>query len=287
MTRSQETRGERSGAKPPAPVAATGGASPWRYLPLVVLLLALVAIWYSGLTRYLSFEFLLQSRADLDRLIASNLPLALLIYAGAYILVVALSVPGALVLTIAGGFLFGGWTSGAITVVAATIGATLVFLAARTSLGQTLAHRAGPWMERLRAGFTEEAASYMLFLRLVPVFPFWLVNLAPALLGVSLRTFVWTTLVGILPGTFAYSLAGAGIDSVAAAQQQAYDACIQAGRESCTLSISPQQLVTRELILAFAAIGLVALIPVAVKKLRMRGKRAESQDASKPRPETR
>jgi uncharacterized membrane protein YdjX (TVP38/TMEM64 family) len=281
MTRSEDTRVE----EPSAP--ATGGASPWRYLPLAVLLFALAAVWLSGLTRYLSFEFLLKSRTDLDRLIAANLPLALLTYAAIYILVVALSVPGALILTIAGGFLFGGWTSGAVTVVAATIGATLVFLAARTSLGQTLAHRAGPWMERLRGGFAEDAASYMLFLRLVPVFPFWLVNLAPALLGVGLRTFVWTTLVGVLPGTFAYSLAGAGIDSVSAAQQQAYDACIQAGRESCTLSISPQQLVTRELILAFAAIGLVALIPVAVKKLRMRGKRVKSQGGSKPMPEPR
>lgn len=243
-----------------------------RYAPLAIILLGLAAVWFSGLTRYLSFEHLLNSRTQLAGFIDQHIVLSLAIYAAIYIVAVALSVPGALILTIGGGFLFGGWLGGAVTAVAATIGATLLFLIAQTSLGETLASRAGPWLEKLRAGFCEDEASYMLFLRLVPVFPFWLVNLAPALLGVKLRTFVWTTLIGVIPGTFAYSLAGAGIDSVAAAQKQAFDACVAAGRDGCTLSISPQQLVTTDLILAFAAIGIVALIPVAVKKIRGRNR---------------
>ncbi|MCC2098158.1 MAG: TVP38/TMEM64 family protein [Hyphomicrobiales bacterium] len=270
--------GEAPASLPAASSETARNAAVWRYLPLAAIALALVAVWFSGLTHYLNLEYLLNSREDLARLIAANLPLALLIYAAIYVVSVALSVPGALALTIAGGFLFGGWLNGAITVVAATAGATLVFLAARTSLGETLAKRAGPWMARLRDGFAEDAVSYMLFLRLTPVFPFWLVNLAPALLGVRLGTFVWTTFVGALPGTFAYSLAGAGLDSVAAAQKQAYDNCIAAGREGCTLTISPQQLVTRELILAFAAIGVVALIPVLVKRLRAGGRKAAPTD---------
>ena len=241
-----------------------------RYLPLILLAAALAAVWYSGLAHYLSLDHLLAKRTALADYIKNNLAISLLIYGAIYVAAVALSVPGALILTIAGGFLFGGWLGGMVTVIAATIGATLIFLIARTSFGDTLANKAGPRMEKLREGFREDEASYMLFLRLVPVFPFWLVNLAPALLGVRLQTFIWTTLAGILPGTFAYSLAGAGIDSVAAAQQSTYDACIQAGRSDCTLTISPQQLVTQELILAFAAIGVVALIPVAVKRLRRR-----------------
>jgi uncharacterized membrane protein YdjX (TVP38/TMEM64 family) len=257
-------------AEKPAGDNSAGRPTIWRYAPLGLVLAGLAAVWFSGLTHFLSFEYLLKSRTQLAGFIDSNLVFSLLIYAGIYITAVALSVPGALILTIAGGFLFGGWLGGAVTSIAATIGATSLFLIARTSLGETLASRAGPWLEKLRSGFREDEVAYMLFLRLTPVFPFWLVNLAPALLGVSLRTFVWTTLVGVIPGTIAYSLAGAGIDSVAAAQQQVYDACIAAGRDGCSLSISPHQLVTKDLILAFAAIGLVALIPVAVKKMRAR-----------------
>ncbi|MGE3245495.1 MAG: TVP38/TMEM64 family protein [Beijerinckiaceae bacterium] len=251
--------------------AAKGArAALWRWAPLALIALALAGVWAAGLTRYLTFEQLLASRARLAGYIDAHLVLALLLYAGIYIGSVALSLPGALVLTIAGGFLFGGWLGGAVTLVSATIGATLLFLAARTSLGEALTRRAGPWTGKLRDGFKEDAASYLLFLRLVPVFPFWLVNLAPALFGVKLSTFVWTTLAGIAPGTFAFSLAGAGLDSVAAAQRKAYEACVAAGRAGCSFDISPQQLVTRELILAFAAIGLAALIPVALKKFRSR-----------------
>ncbi len=255
----------------PAQGAGQPARASWqRYLPLLVIAVALAGVWYSGVTQYLSFEQLLASRAKLAGFIDANLALSLLIYAGIYVVAVALSVPGALILTIAGGFLFGGWLGGAVTVVAATLGATLLFLAARTSLGETLAARAGPWIGKLRDGFQQDEVSYMLFLRLVPVFPFWLVNLAPAILGVNLRTFIWTTFVGVMPGTFAYSLAGAGLDSIAEAQKKTFDACMAAGQAGCTISISPQQLVTRELILAFAAIGLVALIPVVIKKLRAR-----------------
>lgn len=254
----------------PAGAGPQGRSAFWRWLPLALIAAALAAVWFSGLTRYLTFEQLLASREKLSGFIDSRLAVALLIYAAIYVLAVALSLPGALVLTIAGGFLFGGWLGGAVTLVAATIGATILFLAARTSLGETLAAKAGPMVGRLREGFREDAASYLLFLRLVPVFPFWLVNLAPALFGVPLRTFLWTTLVGIAPGTFAFSLAGAGLDSVANAQQKAFEGCVAAGNQGCTVSISPQQLVTKELILAFAAIGVVALIPVLLKKWRVR-----------------
>ncbi len=260
--------------RPVLPAANTSASQArallWRFLPLGIIILALAGVWFSGVTHFLTFEYLLNSRARLAEFIQNNLILSLVSYAAIYIAAVALSVPGALILTIAGGFLFGGWLGGSITAVSATIGASVLFVVARTALGELLASRAGPWLERLRGGFREDEASYMLFLRLVPVFPFWLVNLAPAFLGVRFGTFVWTTFVGVLPGTFAYSLAGAGIDSVGAAQQKIYQACVAAGGEGCSLSISPYQLVTRELVLAFAAIGLAALIPVVVKKWRAR-----------------
>ncbi len=130
----------------------------------------------------------------------------MLAFVALYAAVVALSLPGGAVLTMAGGFLFGWLLGGLASIVGATIGASIVFLIARSALGEFLAARAGPWLSRFRQGFQDDAFSYLLFLRLVPIFPFWLVNLAPALLGVGFVTYVATTFLGIIPGTFAYSL---------------------------------------------------------------------------------
>ena len=157
-----------------------------------------------------------------------------------------------------------------ICVIGATIGATLIFLAARTALGEPLLRWAGPRANQLAQRFRADAFSYLLFLRLVPVFPFWLVNLAPAVVGVRLGTFVLATALGIIPGTFAYALVGGGLDSVIAAQEAAYRACLAAGRPDCRLDFAMSALVTPQLLAAFVALGVVALIPVAVRKWRAR-----------------
>ena len=136
--------------------------------------------------------------------------LSLLAFVALYAAAVALSLPGGAVLTMAGGFLFGWLLGGIASILAATIGASIVFLIARSALGEFLAARAGPWLSRFRQGFQDDAFSYLLFLRLVPIFPFWLVNLAPGLLGVGFATYVATTFLGIIPGTFAFALAGSG-----------------------------------------------------------------------------
>jgi uncharacterized membrane protein YdjX (TVP38/TMEM64 family) len=243
-----------------------------RYLPLALLAVAMLVAWQTGLHRYLSLEALVEHRAALDTLVAENLVLALAAFALVYVVTVALSLPGASFLTIAGGLLFGWLVGGTVTVLAATIGATLIFLIASTSLGETLRARAGPSLDRLAKGFEEDAFHYLLFLRLVPVFPFWLVNLAPAFLGVPLRTYVVATLVGIVPGTFAFAVVGAGLGSVVDAQEAAYRDCLAADPSggTCSLSLDPGSLITPGLLAAFAALGVVALIPVAVRKLRGR-----------------
>ena len=251
--------------------AAQGGAAAWkRYLPLAIIAAIMVLVFAMGWHRQLTLENLYDNREALKQLIADNLVLSLLVYATVYIAVVALSLPGGLLLTVTGGFLFGWSLGGPVTIVAATLGATIIFLVAKTSFGDTLAARAGPWMEKLRDGFKENALSYLLFLRLVPVFPFFVVNLAPALLGVPLRTFVVGTGIGIIPGTMAFSFAGSGLDSVFAAQGAAYEACkarLSAGEANiCRLEIELGNLVTKELVIAFALLGVVALIPVVMKK---------------------
>jgi uncharacterized membrane protein YdjX (TVP38/TMEM64 family) len=244
--------------------------SPWlRLAPLLLLGLALAAALASGAASHLKLETLLASREALSGLIGRNLILSLGLFVLAYAAVVAASIPGATLFTLSGGLLFGGWIGGAAAVVGATAGAALLFLAARSSLGAFLTERAGPKINRFRAGFQKDAVSYLLFLRLVSVFPFWLVNLALAVTGVKLWTFVWTTFFGIMPATLAFALAGAGLGSIADQKQKSYEACLaSSGAGACSLGISPQDLVTRETLIAITALGLMALIPVVLKRLR-------------------
>jgi uncharacterized membrane protein YdjX (TVP38/TMEM64 family) len=253
-----------SDAAPP-----TRRRSPWlRLAPLFVLALVLGGALVSGAANYLNLETLLASREALAGMIERNLPLSVALFVLAYAAVVAASIPGASLFTLSGGLLFGGWVGGAAAVTGATAGATLLFLAARTSIGAVLTERAGPKIERLRAGFQKDAVSYLLFLRLVSVFPFWLVNLALAVTGVKLWTFVWTTLVGIIPATFAFALAGAGLGSIADQKQREYEACIATKAGACSFGISPQDLVTRETLIAITALGIMALIPIVLKRFR-------------------
>lgn len=255
-----------------APAAATGALKRW--LPLVIIVALMAIAFAMGWHKYLSFKTVGVNYDALKSYIAEHTLLAVLAYMLLYIAVVALSLPGGLVMTLAGGLLFG-WQIGApVTVIAATIGATLLFLVARTSLGGSLTAKAGPSLAALREGFKENALSYLLFLRLVPAFPFVVVNLAPALLGVPLRTYVLGTLIGIIPGTTAFSVAGAGLGSVVEAQNQSYQACLAAAPSdpdtACPYAIDTSALVTKELLAAFALLGVVALIPVVLKKLRGR-----------------
>lgn len=249
------------------PTQATAG---WhRWLPLIGLAAIMALAFAMGWHKYLSFKTIGLNYDALKGYIAGNLMTALLIYIGAYVVVVALSLPGALIMTLSGGLLFG-WQFGApAAVVGATTGATLLFLVVNTSFGSTLADKAGPFVARLRDGFQENALSYLLFLRLVPAFPFFIVNLVPALIGVPLGTFVLGTGLGIIPGSVAYSLAGSGLGSVIETQNAAYKACLAGNpanpETACPYTIDLSAVVTRELVWAGIALGIVALIPVVLK----------------------
>ena len=253
-----------------------------RYLPLAILVAAMVVAFALGAHRYLKLEKLIAHRDDLQAFVSTHELKALALYVAIYVGVVALSVPGAAFLTVFGGFLFGWLLGGVATVIAATIGAIIVFLIASTSVGDVLVEKAGPRLRRLADGFREDAFAYLLFLRLVPVFPFWLVNLAPALFGVSLRTFALATVVGIVPGTFAFAFAGAGLDSVIASQKAAKMACIAAGGTDCYMRLHLHAFVTPTLVVALAALGFAALIPVLLR--RRYGRRLETLDAGRRGP---
>ena len=223
-----------------------------RWLPLIVIVLATALFFAFGLQRYISLEAFRANRDWLYYQVADNLALVVGLYMVVYAGVVTLSLPGATFLTLVGGCLFGQWIATSITVVAATIGASLLFLAASTAFGDPLRRRAGPWLARLRDGFQANAFSYLLFLRLVPAFPFFVVNLVPAFLGVRLRTFVLATFIGIIPGTFVYASVGAGLQSLLMSDQP--------------LAIGT--VLTPQVITGLVGLALLSLFPIAWKAWR-------------------
>jgi uncharacterized membrane protein YdjX (TVP38/TMEM64 family) len=197
----------------PHQTSRQNGISARRLLPLGLLVAAGLAFVAIGGGRYLNFAALAENRDWLCGLVQRWGFAAGLFYIAIYAGLVALSVPGAAVLTIAGGFLFGPWIGTLCAVVGATLGATGIFLATRAGLGG-LAQRAGPLVGKLEAGFRADAFNYLLVLRLVFIVPFWLVNLVPALVGVRLSTFILATFLGIIPGTFVYASFGNGLGDV-------------------------------------------------------------------------
>jgi uncharacterized membrane protein YdjX (TVP38/TMEM64 family) len=234
-------------------MAAVGAGPPStlrRLLPLGLLALALAVVLASGAHEALGFESLRRHRGALLDLVAARPVLAAVLYLALYALAVALSVPGALVLTLAGGFLFGTALATCLVVVGATLGACIVFLVAKTALGEPLRAKAGPWLRRMEDGFAANALSYMLVLRLIPLFPFWLVNLVPAFMGVPLTTYALATFVGIIPGSLVYASVGAGLGAV-------FD---RGGTPDLGIILEPR------IFLPLIGLALLALLPVAHKR---------------------
>ncbi len=223
-----------------------------RFMPLAVIVLATGLFLALDLQRFLSFDTLRDNRDMLQAFVGENAVVAVLIYMAVYVVVVALSLPGGLVLTMTGGFLFGNVLGTLWAVIGATVGATCIFLAARTALGDSLRRKAGPALKRMEDGFRKDAFNYLLFLRLVPLFPFFVVNLVPAFLGVPTHTFIVATLVGIIPGTFVFAQVGRGLDSVLAT-----------GGEPDFSTV-----LTTDVVIALVALAVLSILPVVVKRLR-------------------
>lgn len=224
-----------------------------RLLPLVAIAL-LIALFF-GLDghHWLTLEKLAQHRQSLQDHVQGNLLSSLILFMLVYIVVVAASLPGAALLSLASGFLFGQWLGTGLVIIGATIGAVLLFLLVNTTLGATLKNKAGPWFHKISTGFQDNAISYMLFLRLIPIFPFFAVNVAGAMMGIRLSVFSFTTALGILPGSFVFVSAGVGLDAV----------------------LETGEIINRQTQIAFIGLGLVSLIPIGYKML---SKRRRSSD---------
>lgn len=230
----------------------SGRKSPWRFAPLALIVAAFAAFFAFGLDQYLSFDALRENRQWLVDTVAANHLLSAAVFILLYAVAVAVSLPGASLFTLAGGFLFGAVLGTVYVVLAATLGAVGIFLAARTAFSDILRAKAGPWLAKLQDGFHENELSYLLFLRLVPAFPFFIVNIVPAFLGVSLRTYTVATLVGIIPGTAVYAVFGAGLGEILASDAE----------------LSLAGVLSPELVIGMVGLAVLALVPVLVRRFR-------------------
>ncbi|MDT8272231.1 MAG: TVP38/TMEM64 family protein [Desulfomonilia bacterium] len=213
---------------------------------LIIIALTIGLFYYLDLGKYLTLENLKENRDLLQNYYSSHTLIFIVSYIVIYTVQTALSLPGAAILTLAGGAIFGAIMGTVWVNIGATTGAVLAFLLARTLLRDWVVKKFGRQMETLDKGLSESGMSYLLFLRLVPIFPFFLVNLACGITGLPLKTYILGTMVGILPGSFVYANAGASIASIDTMGDVA----------------SPRVLVS------FALLGLFALIPTAYKKIK-------------------
>jgi uncharacterized membrane protein YdjX (TVP38/TMEM64 family) len=225
-----------------------------RWLPLALIVLGGILVFVFDLDKFASFRHLREHHQQLTGFVAAHYLQAVLGYLALYVLFVALSLPGAVWLTVAAGFLFGTVTGAALSVVGATAGASLLFLATKTSLGDYLHTHAGPWLAKVERGFADNQWSYLLMMRLFPAIPFFVANLVPAFLGVPLSVFVITTFIGIVPATVIFATIGAGLGSV-----------LQSSDD-----LSLHSLMTPQVEAALVGLAVLAAMPVAVKFLRRR-----------------
>lgn len=219
-----------------------------RLIILAVVVAAIVGIRLSGVGDVLTLENLQAQGADLRDLTSANYALAVGIYVALYIAVVALSVPGATIMTLAGGFLFGTLLGALYVNIGATVGAIVVFLFARYLFGKSLQGRYKDRLKKFNREFKENGVSYLFMLRFIPIFPFFLINIFAGLTEVSLFTFAWTTMLGIIPGSLVYTFAG---------------------RQLSTIS-SVGDIFSPNMLLAFVLLGVFALVPVVYKRVKGR-----------------
>ncbi len=225
-----------------------------RFGPLLILSLILFLFFYLHLDNYLSFESLKSNRTVLMAWTTTHLALSLGAFFVVYVISVAASIPGAWFLTLVAGFLFGPALGTGIVVISASMGALIIFLAVKYAFRDWFTEKTSRWLKAMEHGFQVNAFSYLLFLRFVPLFPFWLVNIIPALLGVQTQTFFVATLLGIIPGSLVYVLVGHGLGHVFDANQ------------------TPNLVLIKDpvVLLPLIALGALALVPIIYRQLKNR-----------------
>lgn len=221
-----------------------GGLNAGKVALALVILSAIGAFFYLDLGRFLSLTALKENRDHLLAFTEANYAAAVALFILAYIVVTGLSLPGAVILTLAGGFLFGAVFGMLFVNLGATTGATIAFLAARYLLRDWVEQKFGKWLEPLQQGFAKNAFSYLMTLRLIPLFPFFVVNLVSGLTRMNVGSYVAATALGIIPGSFVYAYAG---------------------RQLGTIN-SLKEIASPNVVAAFVLLGLLALAPIVYKR---------------------
>lgn len=222
------------------------------YIVIAGFALAISQGWHTHLTP----QSLAENALYLNNLVLENFAMVLSAYILIYIAATAFMVPAS-ALTISGGFLFGLAVGVPATVVGASLGAMVLYWAAKSSLGEVLREKAGPFLGKMEAGFKENALGYMFSLRLIPAVPFAVANIAPGLLGAKFRDFAFSTVFGIIPGTIAYVWLGAAAKgTIIDAAQRGEDLDVAALFKSLAANFLP----------ALIALGAVSLIPIIYKR---------------------
>ncbi len=219
-----------------------------KILLLILVVAVIAAVRFSSLSQVLTLENLKQERSHLLALVHDHYLLSVAAFIVLYILVTALSIPGAAVLTLAGGTACGTVLTTAYVNIGATAGATAAFLAARYLLGNRLQARYADQMNRFNEETRRNGPRYLLSLRLVPLFPFFLINVLAGLTRVSPGTFIWTTALGIIPGTLLFAYAGQQIGSIN----------------------TPGEIFSPQVVLALAALAAVTLLPVLMNRIKLK-----------------
>ncbi len=223
-----------------------------RFGPAVLILAAVIAAFASGLTKHLTLHELAHRREAVEAAVHAHPWLGLAAYIAAYAAVVALSLPAALVMTLTGGLLFGSWIGGLAAAVSCTVGATIIFLVCRVAAGDVIRQRAGPTAARIEAGVRENAFSYIVILRLLPVAPFWLINLALGLIDIPLLTFVAASFLGILPVSLIFASIGSGLNETFAHHRH----------------IGPGIILQPKFLLPLVGLAILSLGPVVYRRVR-------------------
>jgi uncharacterized membrane protein YdjX (TVP38/TMEM64 family) len=223
---------------------AKSGLNAGKIAVILAIGVAVAAFFYFDLGRFLSLQALKDNRDALLSFTETHAAVAAALFVLAYVAVTGFSLPGAVILTLAGGFLFGFVWGTLFVNVGATTGATLAFLSSRYLLRDWVERKFGKWLGPVQQGFTNNAFSYLLTLRLIPLFPFFVVNLVSGLTRMNVGTYVVATALGIIPGSFVYAYAG---------------------RQLGTIN-SLKDIASPGVIGAFVLLGLLALVPSLYKK---------------------
>ena len=228
----------------------------WKLYLLATFLLVIIILNYTGIFSFINISLISKHNVFIVDYIENNFYKASLLYIAMYILVVVLSLPGAWLLTLTGGYVFGWQIGSFITVIGATIGACIIFVITKSLLGSYFKNKINNkkgMLKKLEQGIHNNAISYLLFMRLMPIFPFVFVNIAPAIIGIRLNIFFLTTFFGIVPGTIVYSLIGAG----------ASEAFMQGN------IMQLDGYMSFEIIIGLSGLSLLSLLPIFIKYIKI------------------